>query len=123
MKRILLVWITLLLSVPAITSMRSDQKQHSNRLAVALAGQTSLTTHQHSIHDDQLQEAVPHKTPRSVTTPRRRFINSTVEFFANTSFLMSALGWGVGQKLLPTARSVFNFLGGEAAFLFRLTPF
>lgn len=123
MKRILLVWITLLLSVPAITSMRSVEKQHAESIALELSGQPSLTTDQHAIHDDELQEAAPHKTPRSVITPRRRFINSTVEFFTYTSFSMSALGWGVSRKLLLAARSVFNFLGGEEAFLFRLTPF
>lgn len=73
--------------------------------------------------DDQLQEAVPHKTPRNLTIPRRRFVNSTFEFFTGAHFSMFGVVWGLGLKLSPIGYAVFDFFGGEQAFLFRLTPF
>lgn len=76
-----------------------------------------------SFSDDQLQEKVPQKTPRNLTTQRRRYTNLTFEFLAAVRFTVLDFGPALARKLVPIRFAVFGNLGGEAAFLFRLTPF
>jgi hypothetical protein len=124
MKRFFLVGVLLLLLTPAITGVRLvENKLHS--ISYVYSGQDNklVPTGNHNQSGEQLQKAVPHKTPRRLSSLRRRFINTTVDVYTATNFCLSHFGWGWNQWHLAKRHTVFNFLGGEAAFLFRLTPF
>ena len=123
MKKVLLFCFVLLNLILAGGNVQLTEKwiaAHDSDISTGLGATADELV---SFSDDQLLEAIPNKTPRTITISRRRSSNASVEFF--TCVQLSSLTFcpSIGQKVKELSQAVFKSLGGEIAFLFRLTPF